>query len=315
MDFEALSNRMREEYNKSSLFPFLAKHANGCPSGREETIKTDAIELKHSDYILKHPDTYLEKHYIKEILGILAQNELKKILPFLEKIKTQMVDSENNIVIGKIMENIAKADMFECNIEPMCIRKKDIFVYETLMFISDFAASEITVEMPCNEVPDSKQATIQKILGGVGYSMGWQAELERDKKENIKMKLGKMLETFSEEVVNALYDTTLCKNTPTYDSGEFNLDMGEFYFIMKTASKISVHIFDKIEYKPELKGEAIIMICHHPTPSEVNKYVEELGDKFGENFKRPEDGLEIVWYGLKEGKERMIVIIKNEKDT
>ena len=66
MDFEALSNRMREEYNKSSLFPFLAKHANGCPSGREETIKTDAIELKHSDYILKHPDTYLEKHYIKE---------------------------------------------------------------------------------------------------------------------------------------------------------------------------------------------------------------------------------------------------------
>jgi len=137
-NFEALSKKIEDEYNKSSLFPFLAKYAQGCPGNKTETIKTEKIGLKSFNHVLNHPNTDLEKHYIKEILGILAQNELKAILPFLEKIKIDIEDSKENIIIGRNPKDIANADKFRCETNLICLRKKDIFVDDHEIVISDF---------------------------------------------------------------------------------------------------------------------------------------------------------------------------------
>jgi len=168
------------------------------------------------------------------------------------------------------------------------------------------------------ETVSNKLSVIQKIIGKVGDSMGWQGQIEgknkeerEKKKEELKQKFKKVLEAFPEEVLNAIYDTTLCRNTPTYYSREFNLDTGDFYYIMKQASRISTHIFNDIDYKPKLKGEWAVMIFYHPNPLEVNKSLQELAKKYDENFQEAKNDGGII-FGLKTGKEKMIVIIKNE---
>ena len=135
MKYENLAKKIKQEYEKEGFFPFLAKNAEGTLT-KTTTINTDRTPINHSDYISKHPNSDLEKHFIKEILSIITFNEVLKTIKFLKT--RELEDSEENIIIGKT-DQIKKAAYFEFPLEkPICIRKKDIYVEDHELIISDF---------------------------------------------------------------------------------------------------------------------------------------------------------------------------------
>lgn len=117
---EELNKKIIIEYEKVGLFPFLKKHCKELVDYNNEIqITTKHFGLSEIENIFKHPDTDLEKYYIREIVNIVKQNEIKTIYPYLAKFKIDIIDSNENIIIGQNKYN--KAIFFEANVADICI--------------------------------------------------------------------------------------------------------------------------------------------------------------------------------------------------
>jgi hypothetical protein len=137
MNHETFVQKLKEEYNKQSLFAFLKEKSKGN-SEDIEVIKTESLMLNSFNYVLKHPDTDLEKYYIKEIVNLLVQTEIRTLLPFLEKYKCEMVDEPGKVVIGRVKTSQAKFFHYLLD-EELCFDLSKIYVDDSEMLVSDFS--------------------------------------------------------------------------------------------------------------------------------------------------------------------------------
>lgn len=127
-----------DEYQKNSFFSFLKKHAKG-QSDNVKMFKTERIGLKSFDYVKKHPKSDIEKWYIKEIVNILSQAEVRTLLDFLKKKAVTLDDDENNLIICSAgSNNFKKANVFIYPLEePLCIPRNSIYVDDNGLLLSD----------------------------------------------------------------------------------------------------------------------------------------------------------------------------------
>ena len=137
MNREKFKHKLKDEYNKQSLFAFLKENCTGN-SEDIKVIKTEPLMLNSFNYVLKHPDTDLEKHYIREIVNLLVQTEIRILLPFLEKHKEEVVDQPGKVVIGPVKTSQAKFFHYLLD-EPICFDLSKIHVDDSEMLLSDFS--------------------------------------------------------------------------------------------------------------------------------------------------------------------------------
>lgn len=125
--------KLQEEYGKNGLFSDLKinKTENSKPSN---TITIKGPNLECFEYVLKHPNTDLERIYIKELVNIVKQYELEKIMPKLNKIKTPIKDYESNIIFTNTKNKYKKAKIVYCSInKDLCIPKNKLLVKTNLI--------------------------------------------------------------------------------------------------------------------------------------------------------------------------------------
>jgi hypothetical protein len=137
MNHEKFEQKLKEEYDKHSLFAFLKEKGKGN-SEDIKVIKSEPMMLNSFNYVLKHPDTDLEKYYIKEMVNLLLQNEIRVLLPFLEKYNEEMVDEAGKVVIGRIKTSQAKFFYYWID-EPLCFDLSKIYVDDSELLLSDYS--------------------------------------------------------------------------------------------------------------------------------------------------------------------------------
>jgi hypothetical protein len=138
---EEIISKIEEEYQKKSLFAFLKENSKGN-SQNIKVIKTKPLMLNSFNYVLKHPNTDSEKYYIKEIVNLLVQTEIKTLLPFLEKHKEKVADEPGKIIIGRMKTSQAKFFHYLLD-DPFCFDLNNIYVDDAEMLISDFSVLNI----------------------------------------------------------------------------------------------------------------------------------------------------------------------------
>tara|TARA_Y100000034_G_C6861231_1_gene391981 strand:+ start:803 stop:1282 length:480 start_codon:yes stop_codon:yes gene_type:complete len=144
MNRETFEIKLKKEYNLQSLFVFLKENCKGN-SENIEVIKTEELMLNSFNYVLEHPNTDLEKYYIKEIVNIIVQMEIRTLLPFLEKCNVNLVDEQGKVVIGRVKTSQAKFFHYLLD-EPICLDLNKIYVDDSEMVMSDFSVMNFEAE-------------------------------------------------------------------------------------------------------------------------------------------------------------------------
>jgi len=140
IEMKKFKEKLELEYENKGLFPFLAKQSKG-ENTKIESIKIKPLHLISLKYILEQPNTDIEKHYIKELLNLIMQHELEKILPFF---KNEVVDSEENIILTRNVKKYDFAKTFLCPVdEDVCISRNKLFVDDYGLLIADYNAIDL----------------------------------------------------------------------------------------------------------------------------------------------------------------------------
>jgi len=135
MVFEKKLNKLYEE---QGLFTFLAKHTTGEFS-KIAVKRTEPIYLKELDFIKKHLDSDLEDWYVRQLINLIMQEELKALLPVFELIKIDIEDVEENIIFTKSKNYYKNATTFYCPVEEdICIAKNVLHVDDTDLVLGSF---------------------------------------------------------------------------------------------------------------------------------------------------------------------------------
>ncbi len=138
MAFEELQEKIKEEYNEISFFSFLKKNMFCNNNDNFKTINSLQFGLNSFEYVSKHPNTDLEKHYIKELLHIQIQNEVNAFLEKTKEFHEPIIDSKEKIIIGS-NGKYENASVFKVSIEEdVCINKNKFNVDDFEIVIGDF---------------------------------------------------------------------------------------------------------------------------------------------------------------------------------
>jgi len=138
MTFEELQEKIKVEYNKISFFSFLKKNMFCNNNDNFKTINSLQFGLNSFEYVSKHPNTDLEKCYIKELLHIQIQNEVNAFLEKTKEFHEPIVDNKEKIIIGG-NGKYKNASVFKVNIEEdVCIDKNKFNVDDFEIVIGDF---------------------------------------------------------------------------------------------------------------------------------------------------------------------------------
>ncbi|MCC7574862.1 hypothetical protein KO361_04690 [Candidatus Woesearchaeota archaeon] len=128
----SFNEKLKEEYEAKGLFSFLAKQSLGETNDTHRLV-VEGPKLVSFEYVLKHPDSDLERIYVAELVNLLVQEELKRIMPKLKEIAIPVIDSEDNIVFTRKKNKYEKSKIFYCFIdEDLCIPRNKIAVKEYL---------------------------------------------------------------------------------------------------------------------------------------------------------------------------------------
>jgi len=123
-----MKDKLEQEYEKKGLFSFLSKNTLGN-SVHTHNVLIQGPNLVSSEYVLEHPNSDLEKYYVKEIINILVQEEIKQFLPKLKEISVPVDDSQDNIIFTNKKSTYQHAKVFYCAIEnDFCIPRNKIFI-------------------------------------------------------------------------------------------------------------------------------------------------------------------------------------------
>ncbi len=140
----SFKNKLEQEYNKKGLFAFLTLNSTG-KTKYYQRLFIKGPELVSADYVLEHPNTNLEKYYIKEIVNILVQEEIKQIIPSLKEITIDINDSEENIILTSKKDYYEKAKVFHCLVEEdLCFPRNKISVDSYFAGLQLFEHTRIT---------------------------------------------------------------------------------------------------------------------------------------------------------------------------
>jgi hypothetical protein len=137
MTFEELQGKINVEYNKISFFSFLKRNMTNKNSDKFKTITSLQFGLNSFEYVSKHPNTDLEKYYVKELLYIQIQNEVNAFLEKTKEFHEPIVDDKEKIIIGQ--GKYKNASVFKVNIEEdVCIDKNKFNVDDFEIVTGDF---------------------------------------------------------------------------------------------------------------------------------------------------------------------------------
>jgi len=113
-----------------------------------------------------------------------------------------------------------------------------------------------------------------KLLSTVGTTLGW-STIDNLKSEG-EIFVKKVLEEFTPDIIQKIIESTECSNTPTFDSGEWNLDTYELYNFLVNSKTTRTIKYQNLDCQSINKHKYIMVLLEIKNPNEMKNLIDKL---------------------------------------